>query len=159
MPKSKFNNATIKPSAVDYGNVNGNRIKFQGKTTAIIEKDRTKQQLELLITTKNTHPLPGLDWMGKLGMTFETDKISPNINHKQTENTIDRIITLKHKFNKVFTDKIEKLKKTRVHRKPRKIAGKCFLSPAVISKKDVSINCTRLAKVKRNNGEKEGTSA
>ena len=104
MPKSKFNNTTIKPSAVDYRNVNGNRIKFQDKTTAIIEKDRTKQQLELLITTKNTHPLLGLDWMGKLGMTFETDKISPNINHKQTENTIDRIITLKHKFNKVFTD-------------------------------------------------------
>ena len=54
----------MKPVTVDYRDVNDNKIKFEGKTTANIEIDGTKKQLELLIT-KQTHPLLGLDWMEK----------------------------------------------------------------------------------------------
>ena len=72
IPKSKFNKVrTLKPITVDYRDVNDNIIKFEGRTTANIELDGTKYQLELLITTKNAHPIMGLDWMGKLGITLE----------------------------------------------------------------------------------------
>ena len=55
IPKTKFNNiTTMKPVTVDYRDVNDNKIKFEGKTTANIEIDGTKRQSELLITTKQT---------------------------------------------------------------------------------------------------------
>ena len=75
IPKSKFNKVTtFKPITVDYRDVNDNTIKFEGRTTANVELDGTKQQLELLVTTKNTHPLHGLDGKGKLGITLEVEK-------------------------------------------------------------------------------------
>ena len=57
IPKSKFNNTTVmKPVTIEIRDVNNNRIKSEGKTTASVEMDGTKQQLELLITTKtHTH--------------------------------------------------------------------------------------------------------
>ena len=52
IPKSKFNNiTTLKPVTIDYRDVNDNKIKFEGKTTANIVIDGTERQLELLITT------------------------------------------------------------------------------------------------------------
>ena len=67
IPKSKFNKVTaLKLITVDYRYVNANKIKFEGRTTAYFELDGTKHQLEILVTTKNTHPLLGLDWMGEL---------------------------------------------------------------------------------------------
>ena len=39
---------------MDYRDVNDNRTKFEDKTTANLELYATKQQLELLITIKNT---------------------------------------------------------------------------------------------------------
>ena len=52
--KSKFDNITVmKPVTVDYRDVNDNKTKFEGKTTAFIETDGIKQQLEPLITSGN----------------------------------------------------------------------------------------------------------
>ena len=68
IPKSKFNKVrALKSITVDYRNVNDNKIKFEGRTTTNIELDGTKYQLELLITTKITHTLLALDWMGSCG--------------------------------------------------------------------------------------------
>ena len=68
--------------------------------------DGTKYQLELLITTKSTHAFFGLDWMGKLVITLESEKFNPNINHiNKTENIADHdITTLKRKFRKLFNE-------------------------------------------------------
>ena len=104
--KSKFNRTTAtKPVTVDYRDVNDNSIKFEGKTTANVEVAGTKQQLGLLITTKNTHPILGLDWMRKLGIKLES-KVTTKLNHvNMPENTIDRRITaLKRKFTRLFTE-------------------------------------------------------
>ena len=57
----------------DYWDVNDNKIKFEGKTLANIEIDGISKQLELLITTKQTHPLLGLNWMKELGLTLKTE--------------------------------------------------------------------------------------
>ena len=97
---------TLKPITVDYRDVNDNKIKFEGKSTANVELDGTKHQLEILVTTRNTHPLLGLDWMGKLGITLEVENSKTKINHMtKTGNTEDRdITTLKRKFHKLFNE-------------------------------------------------------
>ena len=75
IPKLKFNRITeINPVLEDYRDVNNNKIKFESKTLANIEFDGKSKQLELLITTKQTHPLLG------------------------------DIATLKGKFHKLFTE-------------------------------------------------------
>ena len=75
IPQSNFNKVTtLKPITVDYRDVNNNKKKFEGRTTANVELDGEKHQQELLVTIKNTHPLLGLDWMGKLGITLEVEK-------------------------------------------------------------------------------------
>ena len=51
----------MKPVTIDYRDVNDNQTKFEGKTTANIRIDGKERQLELLVTTKQTHPLLGLD--------------------------------------------------------------------------------------------------
>ena len=77
-PKTKFNIITaIKPVTEDYRN--DNKIEFGGETTANIEIDGKKKQLELLITTRQTHPLLGLDWMGKLGITLKADRTTEQL--------------------------------------------------------------------------------
>ena len=80
--------------------------KFEGRTTANVELDGTKHQLELLVTTRNTHPLLGLDWTAKLGITLEVEKSNAKINHiNKTEKAEDRDITiLKLKFHKLFNE-------------------------------------------------------
>ena len=53
MPKIKFNSITpMRPVREDYRDVNDNKIKFKGETTANNEIDGKIRQLELLITTK-----------------------------------------------------------------------------------------------------------
>ena len=69
----------MKPVTVDYRDVDDKKI--QRKTTFNIEIDGTERQLELLITTKQTHPLLGLDWMEKLGITLNTGNNVQTINH------------------------------------------------------------------------------
>ena len=111
--KVKFNNTTgtkldakqQQTITMDYREVNDKR-KFERKTTRNVGIDGTKQQLELLITSKNKHPLLGLDWMRNLGVTLESEKIITNINHMNNpENTIERnITTLKRKFTELFTE-------------------------------------------------------
>ena len=68
IPKQKFNGiTTVYPLHKEYRDVNNNKIKFEGKTMATIEMDGEKKKLELLITTKRTNPLLGLDWIKHLG--------------------------------------------------------------------------------------------
>ena len=82
IPKSQFNSTTpLKPIETEYRDVNDNRIKFEEKTTALVEINGKRNNLEVLITTKKTNPLLGLDWMEKLGITLDTNKIDPQVNH------------------------------------------------------------------------------
>ena len=99
----------MKPVTIDYRDVNDNKIKFEGKTTANITIDGKERQLELLVTTKQTHPLLGLDWMGKLGITLNTDNNTQTIKHitdkpNQINCNSEREITaLKSKIHKLFS--------------------------------------------------------
>ena len=82
IPKLKFNRITdIKPVLEDYLDVNDNKIKFEGKTLANIKIDGKLKQLELLITTKQTHPLLGLNRMKELGLTLKTETTHQSINN------------------------------------------------------------------------------
>ena len=67
-----------------------------------------RRQLELLVTTKQSHPLLGLNRMEKLGITLKTETPHQTVNHinklDQINNRPDAIIgTLKSKFHKIFT--------------------------------------------------------
>ena len=110
IPKLKFKEITdIKSVSEDYRDVNDNKIKFEGKTLANIEIDGKSKQLELLITTKQTHPVLGLNWMKELGLTLKTENPHQSINNisrpDQSNSRIDAdIATLKGKFRKLFTE-------------------------------------------------------
>ena len=70
IPKILFNGTTpLKPLKTEYRDLNYNIIRFEGKTTAMVEINRQQNNLEILITTKKPNPLLGLDWMGKWGIT------------------------------------------------------------------------------------------
>ena len=100
IPKSLFNGITpLKPLKTEYRDVNDNRIKFEGKPIAIIETDGKRNDLEILVTTKKTNPLLGLDWMKKLGKTLDIGKTGPQVNHIIED---PDITTLKRKFKKLF---------------------------------------------------------
>ena len=100
IPKSLFNRITpLKPLKTEYRDVNDNRIKFEGKTTATVEINGKRNDLEILITTKKTNPLLGLDWMKKLGITLETGRTDPQINRIVED---PDITTLKRNFKKLF---------------------------------------------------------
>ena len=83
----------------EYRDVNDNRIEFEGKTTATVEINGKRNDLEILITTKKTNPLLGLDWMKKMGITLETGRTDPQINRIVED---PDITTLKRKFKKFF---------------------------------------------------------
>ena len=108
IPKLKFKKITdIKPVSEDYRDVNDKK-KLEGETLANIEIDGISKQLELLITTKQTHPLLGLNWMKELGLTLKTETPHQSINNisrpDQSNNRIDAdITTLNGTFNKLFT--------------------------------------------------------
>ena len=100
IPKSLFNRVTpLKPLKTEYRDVNDNRIKFEGKTIAIVEIDGKRNDLENLVTTKKTTPLLGLNWMKKLGKTLDTGKTGPQVNHIIE---VPDITTLKRKLKKLF---------------------------------------------------------
>ena len=97
IPKSQFNRITpLKLLKTEYRDVNDNRIRFEGKTIAV-EIDEKRNNLEILVTTKKTNPLSGLDWMEKLEITLDTGKTGPQINHVKEG---PDITTLKRKFQK-----------------------------------------------------------
>ena len=99
----------MKPVPIDYQDVNDDKIKFEGKTPANIERDGTKRQLELLITTKQTNkPITRIGLVGKTRDHTNTDKNSQTVKHiiskpGHTNCGSDReIATLKSKFHKFF---------------------------------------------------------
>ena len=99
IPKSLFNRITpLKPLQTEYRDVNDNKIQFEGKTTATVEINGQRNNLEVLITTKKNQLL-GLDWMKKLGITLDTGRTGPRINHVTED---PGIISLKRKFKKFF---------------------------------------------------------
>ena len=60
---------------MEYRDVNNNKTKkFEGKTTAEVETNGETKNLELLITTRRTNPLLGLEWMNYFGIELETKK-------------------------------------------------------------------------------------
>ena len=65
----------------------------------MVEINGQQNILEILITTKKPNPLPGLDWMGKLGITLDTGKTGPQINHVTED---PDITSLRRKFKKLF---------------------------------------------------------
>ena len=100
--KSQFNKITpLRPLETEYRDVNDNRIRFEGKTTAKVEINGTRKELELLITTKKTNPLLGLDWMEKLGITLETGKTAPQIHQIKEDPDVTK---LKTNFKKLFNE-------------------------------------------------------
>ena len=85
----------------EYKDVNDNRIQFEGKTTARVEINGTRKDLEILVTTKKTNPLLGEDWMKKMGIQLETGKTVPQ-KHQVKEDP--EVTTLKTKFEKLFNE-------------------------------------------------------
>ena len=76
--QSQLNRITpLMPIGTEYRDVNDHRIKFEGKTIASVEVDEKRNNFEVLITTKTTNRLLGLDLMEKLGITLDTNKIGP----------------------------------------------------------------------------------
>ena len=102
IPISQFNRITpLKPIGTEYRDVNDNWIKFDGKTIASVEINGKRNDLEVLITTKKTNPLQGLEWMEKLGITLDTGKTGPQINHVIED---PKITVLKKIFKKLFNE-------------------------------------------------------
>ena len=85
----------------EYRDVNDNRLKVEGKTTASVKLYGKLKDHEVMITTKKTNPLLSLDWMNKLGITLDTGETGPQINQV----TEDPDITLlKKRFKKLFNE-------------------------------------------------------
>ena len=62
IPKSLFKNITpLQPLETVYRNVNDNQINFEGKRIAKLNVIGKQKHLEILITTRKTNPLLGLD--------------------------------------------------------------------------------------------------
>ena len=100
VPKQLFNHITpIHSLHTEYRDVNNNKIKFEGKTTAKVEINGETKNLELLIRTKRTNPLLELDWMNQLGIKLNTEKSNLKIQNIQ-ENPDET--ELKKKFNNLF---------------------------------------------------------
>ena len=106
IPKTRFNKiTTIRPVSENYRDVNDSKIKFEGKTLANIEIDGKTKQLELLITTEQTHPLLDRNWMKELGITLKTERPHQSINNINKPDQINNgpdadIATLKSEFHK-----------------------------------------------------------
>ena len=157
VPKQLFNHTTpIHPLHTEYKDVNNNKIKFEGKTTAKIEINGETKNLEILITTKRTNPFLGLDWMNQLVIKLYTE--SSNLKIQNIQENPD-VIELKRKFTKLFREnktvkgrpipidlqpavgkEMEKLKKIGHIERVTNIDENCFVSPSVITiKKDKTV--------------------
>ena len=66
---------------------------------AKVEIDGKQKELEILVITKRTNPLLGLDWMKKLGITLEMGKTVPQIQQIKEDQDIT---SLKTKFKKLY---------------------------------------------------------
>ena len=72
IPKTTFNNiTTIRPVTEDYRDVNNNKIKFEGKTTANIEVDGTKNATVVTDNSQTNTHLTRTGLNGKTGHHFE----------------------------------------------------------------------------------------
>ena len=89
-------NNPLKPIETEYKDEDDNRIRFQGKTIATVEINGKRNNLEILVPTKKTNPLLGLDWMEKLGITLDTGKTDPQTSHAKDPG----ITTLKESLEK-----------------------------------------------------------
>ena len=89
----------MKPLHSEYRDVNNNKIQFEGKTIANVEINGETKKLELLITTKKTNPLLGLDWMKHLGIKLEMEETNLKIQNVKEDPDITE---LKRKFKKLF---------------------------------------------------------
>ena len=94
-------NNTIEPIGTEYRDVNDKRTKFEGKTTAPVEINGKRNDLEVLRTTEKTNPPLGLDWMEKMGKNLSTGKTGPQINHVIED---PDITDLKERFKKRFNE-------------------------------------------------------
>ena len=66
--KSQFNKLTpLRPLETEYRDVSDNWIRFEGKTTAKVEINGTRKELELLITMKKNKSPTGTGLDGKTG--------------------------------------------------------------------------------------------
>ena len=102
MPKSLFNNITpLQPLETEYRDVNDNRINFEGKTIAKVNANGKQNHLEILITTKKTNPLLGIDWMKELGKTLDKDNTEQRIKHVKEDPDIK---ALNGQFKKLFNE-------------------------------------------------------
>ena len=102
IPKPLFNNITqLHPLKTEYRDVNDNRIQLERKTMAKVEIDGKQKEREILVTTKRTNTLHGIDWTKKLGITLETSMTVPQI--QQIKEDPD-ITSLKTKFKQLFTE-------------------------------------------------------
>ena len=102
IPKSQFNKiTTLRLLETEYRDVNDNQIQFEGKTTARVGINGTRKELGLLVTTKKTKPLLGLDWIKKLGITLETGKTVKQL-HQINEDP--DVTELEIKFKKIFIE-------------------------------------------------------
>ena len=100
IPKQIFNKITpIRPLHTEYRDVNNNNIKFEGKTRSKVEANGETKTLELLITTKKTNPLLGLDWTNCLNIKLETEKTNQKI--QNVEENLD-VKEFKRKFKQLF---------------------------------------------------------
>ena len=90
-----------KPIQTEYSDVNGNWIRFEGKSTAAVKIYGKRNNLEFLVTTKKTNPLLGLDWMEKIGITLDTGSTDSQIDHIMED---PDITVLKKKFEKLFNE-------------------------------------------------------
>ena len=91
----------MKPLETEYRDVNDNRINFEGKTIAKVNVNGKQKHLEILITTKKTNPLLGLNWMKELGITLDKDNIDQRIKHVKEDPDIK---SLKEHFKKPFNE-------------------------------------------------------
>ena len=119
----------------DYREVNDNNINFDVKTKAKFETDGKVRQLELLITTRQTHPLLGFNWMekSKFHKLFPKDhtikNIEVDIQLREGAKLIqqnDRPIPIHLKLAE--EKEIEKLKKQGHIENTKNIDKKCFVS-------------------------------
>ena len=85
----------------EYRDVNDNRINSEGKTIAKVNVNGKQKHLEILISTRKTYPLLGLDWMKELGITLNKDNTDQRIKHVKEDPDIK---LLEGQFKRLFNE-------------------------------------------------------
>ena len=103
IPKEKFKQTTkLTKIKNKYKDVNNNFIEFEGETIATVKSNGKQFELPLLITTKKTNPLLGLDWMERLGIRLENLNDTITINNIEMEDIKQRTGKIQSEFTKLF---------------------------------------------------------